>query len=37
MPLPEETTVQNTEVSVDLLDVIINAKVDSIFSEQFMD
>lgn len=37
IPLPEETTVQNTEVSVDLLDVIINAKVDSIFSEQFMD
>lgn len=37
VPLPEETTVQNTEVSVDLLDVIINAKVDSIFSEQFMD
>lgn len=34
---PQESTVQNTEVAVDLLYVIINAKVDSIFSTQFMD
>lgn len=37
LPRGEGNTVRNAEVSVDLLDVIINAKVDSIFSNQFMD
>ena len=37
LPHGEGNTVRNAEVSVDLLDVIINAKVDSIFSNQFMD